>query len=354
MSAYSNERGVYFPYPDPMVDFAFLMVMPGQELKMQLDHLYVTYEEYLNRLQKTMDEKDYQNFVTNEKLNLIIYPVAPMEEQVFRWFALAQALAQLTSATAAKAGGSGDVAKRMPLVPRIHPGSPHMYWRNLWTDADAHYELVDHPLTYHNVKNPILLPLDDSLDTQLVVSASTLSTRQVESKVAQTSIPLSNVYCGDVKVQWENEYKAGRAGNFSRCRELYHQQTDLGRRLFGKDFKFAVQEMSAEMTVAARHEVYNPYISIGEVLLEKLDELEAADEELKKEEEETEKFIRDFSTETTMGVFDDDQKDLELEDAALEWQLKKLTEELKMAKKNYFEKEKELYKIQKLPFIRNK
>lgn len=314
---------MYYPYPDPMVDFAFPV---DRSLKAE-DFFRTTYDDHMRRLQEVLNPEDYRHFVENSNLNLIIYPVDPIDEKTFEWFAQAR---------------TRKMKELPPLLARIHPGSPHMYWRHLWMGGDSPYELVDYPLEYRSIdtKKVTFLPLD-TLGTQLVVT-------QRETKKPTTESPekKGTTYCGDVKTLWAKDYEAGLAGNFQKCRDLYLQQTKLGRRLFGASHdRFKPQEMPTEIAVAARHEPDDPFISIGETLREKLAQLREEDESLKKQ-----------SAEIKMlpAIRSDGSKEASLEMEASEWRLNYLTQQLEAAKKNYFEKEQELYRIQKVPFIRDK
>lgn len=306
---------MYYPYPDDMVSFAF-PVDPA----FTADVFRKTYDAHMDRLAKVMEKDDYRRFVDNPALNLIIYPEDSLGEETFRWFAQAQAHRALTAS--------------LPLVARIHPGSPHMYWRHLWMgDSNHPYDLVEYPLAYHEVKNATFLPLD-ALGTQLVVAA-----REAKINIKHTGKKIP--YCGDVQPLWVEEYEAGLAGNFQKCRELYLQQTSLGRRLFGHQ---VVARGAQEIAAPVKHGT-----DIGETLRATLDELKLADESLRKEVKETKQLTEDFSLETISRMAGG-SKDLELELAAAEWRLNHLAQQLEATKKNYFAKEQELYRIQKSYF----
>jgi hypothetical protein len=293
---YKSGENLYFPYPDDSVKFAF-----------QLNPNFNVDDEYranIDELARGMAKSDFDSFINNDKINLIIYPISPFTDRLFSWFANAHAL-----------------EKEDKHLKRIHPGSPAMMWKHLWhstKDGKDGYQLVDHPLVYKKIgRGKQLFPLRDELNTWLV--GEKYLARKEEQKEEEKEENDNDFYCGDVEAEWEREYHQEKVGDFKKCYNQYLKQTDLGNRLFGPDFG-------------------KPSF-VNDIISTKIFDDEDDDVEINSGDDE---ILRHFN------------RDQEFENDALQWRKEDLNKRNESILKKYQDKQKELYKTSMLlPFEKN-
>jgi hypothetical protein len=321
----------YFPYPDSMIDFAFplrlLAPLIGKP-KLQNEYWSGTLPKFSHELDRILTADVVNTFKNNLNQYMIVYPAVGQE--LFQWIAELQAWHQITGADT-------------NFFSRIHPGSPHMYWRNLWAGAGS-YEITDLAPAYHKVSNARLYPLGDNLGTQLVFHIHDSSVTSDEIAAQNASVFSPRVYCGDVQAEWENSYIKAEAGTFEKCRQLYENQIDLGRRMF-KGERFIPQEMPAEISAAAKHDEHTPIISPLEALTEELKMLQSIINEEMKDYVEVNQLATSMSNASYLTS-------LEFDNDALQKYLDILKNRLDKTKKNYQDAKKKLFKLQKVPFLR--
>lgn len=374
----------YFPYADSLVPSAFQIgrfspFANYNSLDEQAAYLAKGRTDTLNQLAIIMGVDNWNSFLHSDK-HLFIFPISPLTPELFSWFADSQVHHQLVANLSPTSSSSSNSSFIGPTVPtgsetddvtqRIHPGNPHLYWRFLWSkhnrdQRDNSYQVVDYVPTYNRLSPYLLLPLGDELHTQLVVSP----TDSVQSSSSSSSPPLEEetetpVYCGDVAQLWREGQARGKAGTFDSCGALYRRQTDLGRRLFGDDDNgdnnhnwLAAQTMPEEFSTEIDLQQHQGAggnsgpPSVASLLAAELHNAELAAQSLGQEEQKSSEFIKDANS---FWHDDGDKrvKDLELEDAALNWQLNNLKSELAATRHLYSQRQRELYSLQKLPFLK--
>lgn len=377
---YQGKNGEkYFPYADSIVPTAFLIgrFIPFRNYN-TLDEKDKTSAN--KQLETIMGSTNWNSFVNSGK-HLFIFPISPLTPELFSWFADSQVRHQLisvdtpTSSTITPAVIDTDVTKR------IHPGNPHLYWRFLWSAKQnqnqnfASYQVVDYVPTYESLSPYLLLPFGDELHTQLVVFPNNvlsppsppLEERKISAELAETAETAETAYCGDVSQLWREAQARGTIGTFDSCGALYRRQTDLGRRLFDSsngntdgsnsnyDWLLAQsmpEEFSTEIDLQnqnSKHLGQEP--SVASLLAAEIHNFEVAAQTLDQEEKKSSEFIKDTNSFWHSDA-DKRVKDLELEDTALNWQLENLKSQLATTRRLYSQRQRELYALQKLPFLK--
>lgn len=370
---YQFEEFRYSPFIDEMVPFAynFKSAIPGQ-----IPSTNIT-EQEVNEFERKFlalfpEEKRGREILQDSKNRIIVYPsVEDKSNERFHLAAKVQYIIQVEN----------KWNSNFPnWLKRVHPGSPHMYWRHLWlmgSDlSNANTNVVDieiqnraiaiSPLEeekkeinidldkYHlfNRGRVKLLPLTNIsvgetiiVDVRLVVpDNSTIVPRPAAMELVEGElggVVDSNVYCGDILHQWEESYTKDLAGTYSKCRKLYNQETDVGLRLFGsrnildkgkifKEIPMFIQVINDRDLSSERDKIANLQSSYGKER-EKLNELK--------------NFL---SLNMTFGK----KQDLEYENLILDKHVKYLQSKIEDAKTKYQSLEKELYELTRKPFLR--
>jgi hypothetical protein len=231
---FSKDGRFYFPFPDSIVYFAYPLpridllqntLLQNTLLQIDLKKLYLEFS------------KQYGAGVVNrmkndDKIFLILYPLLTNnsnqkqeEKEFYKKIGYLQYLVQ-----------TGEYRQELDIFPRIHLGSPHMFYRWLATNNDGDNNTLfeftrEEPIyplflleSIESIDQRNLVPLYDDMGTMFINVTVNHSIPSSSSLPSYSPERGGGIYCGDFQSNWQKAYKYGKAGTFSKCLHLYHEQ----------------------------------------------------------------------------------------------------------------------------------